>query len=202
MSRLHVVNLQEDRHTLTNWVLMAHTYASTKYVIMDWVNGLVVYWILCHFMTKWWLIIHLTLRNIFQWKFDNFFLQIFCRQNAYESVLRMKCPPFCSSHGPHARYVNLRVAHAPGIPVTFSPPPRVSDPDMHHGTCVTHVPWCISGSLTSGWLWCQWRGKRSRHSRCMRNLQFYVSGKRPITFLLCHSCSFNVSHYFTIWCVI
>ena len=25
-----------------------------------------------------------------------------------------------------------------------------SDPGMHHGTCVTHVPWCISGSLTSG----------------------------------------------------
>ena len=24
----------------------------------------------------------------------------------------------------------------------------VSDPGMHHGTCVTHVPWCISGSLT------------------------------------------------------
>ena len=22
----------------------------------------------------------------------------------------------------------------------------VSDPDMHHGTCVTHVPWCMSGS--------------------------------------------------------
>ena len=31
-------------------------------------------------------------------------------------------------------------AHAPGIPGAFSPPPRVSDPDMHHGTCVTHVP--------------------------------------------------------------
>ena len=26
----------------------------------------------------------------------------------------------------------------------------VSDPDMHHGTCVTHVPWCMSGSLTCG----------------------------------------------------
>ena len=26
----------------------------------------------------------------------------------------------------------------------------VSDPDMHHGTCVTHVPWCMSGSLTRG----------------------------------------------------
>ena len=28
--------------------------------------------------------------------------------------------------------------------------PLVSDPDMHHGTCVTHVPWCISGSLNRG----------------------------------------------------
>ena len=26
----------------------------------------------------------------------------------------------------------------------------VSDPDMHHGTCVTHVQWCMSGSLTHG----------------------------------------------------
>ena len=24
----------------------------------------------------------------------------------------------------------------------------VSDPGRHHGTCVTHVPWCMSGSLT------------------------------------------------------
>ena len=28
--------------------------------------------------------------------------------------------------------------------------PLVSDPDMHHGTCVTHVPWCLSGSLNCG----------------------------------------------------
>ena len=26
----------------------------------------------------------------------------------------------------------------------------VSYPGMHHGTCVTHVPWCMSGSLTYG----------------------------------------------------
>ena len=26
----------------------------------------------------------------------------------------------------------------------------VSDPGMHHGTCVAHVPWCMSGSLTRG----------------------------------------------------
>ena len=28
--------------------------------------------------------------------------------------------------------------------------PLVSDPGMHHGTCVTHVPWCMSGLLTRG----------------------------------------------------
>ena len=27
---------------------------------------------------------------------------------------------------------------------------QVSDPGMHHGTCMTHVPWCMSGSLTRG----------------------------------------------------
>ena len=26
----------------------------------------------------------------------------------------------------------------------------VSDPGVHHGTCVTHVPWCMSGLLTLG----------------------------------------------------
>ena len=28
--------------------------------------------------------------------------------------------------------------------------PPVSDPGMHHGTCVTHVLWCMSRSLTRG----------------------------------------------------
>ena len=52
--------------------------------------------------------------------------------------------------------------------------PLVSNPGKHHGTCVTHVPWCMSGSLTRG------GGKRSRHSRSMRNPQFCVSGKRSM----------------------
>ena len=34
--------------------------------------------------------------------------------------------------------------------------------------------------LTSGFLWSLWWGKGSRHSRRMRNQQFYVSGKRPM----------------------
>ena len=28
--------------------------------------------------------------------------------------------------------------------------PPVSDPSMHHDTCVTHVPWCMSRSLIRG----------------------------------------------------
>ena len=83
-------------------------------------------------------------------------------------------------HGHRARYIKLLVARAPGMPGTFFPSLRVSDRDMHHDTCVTHVPWCMPRSLTSGFLLSRWRGKRSRHSRRMRNPQFYVSGKRPM----------------------
>ena len=89
-----------------------------------------------------------------------------------------------SGNGPLDRYAKLRVSHASGIPGTFSPPPQISDPGMHHDACVTHVPWCMPESLISGFLWSRWRGKRSRHSRCMRNPQFYVSGKRPMAWHL------------------
>ena len=76
----------------------------------------------------------------------------------------------------------------------FFPPPLASDPDMHHGTYVTHVPWCMPGSLTSGFLWSRWRGKRSRHSQRMRNPESYVSGKRPMNFatvVLCLGLDFT-----------
>ena len=62
----------------------------------------------------------------------------------------------------------------------FFPPPRVINPDMYHGTYVTQESWCMPGSLTSGFLWSRWWGERSRHSRRMRNPQFYVSGKRTM----------------------
>ena len=57
--------------------------------------------------------------------------------------------------GALTRYPRLLVARAPGMPGTFSPPPTskktlVSDPGIHHGTCATHLPWCMSGSLTRG----------------------------------------------------
>ena len=51
--------------------------------------------------------------------------------------------------------------------------PLVSDPGMHHARSVMHI------GVANTW----WRGKRSRHSRRIRNPQFYVSGKRPIVWL-------------------
>ena len=86
-------------------------------------------------------------------------------------------------HGSLIRYVKLRVTHAPGMSVTFSPSPQVSDHDMHHGTCVTHVLWCMPGSLTSGFLW--WRensGEKNIPGACATRF-FFVSGKRPIPFM-------------------
>ena len=57
--------------------------------------------------------------------------------------------------------------------------------------CGLVIPTCISprvsgmpGSLTNGFIRSRWRGKRSRHSRCMRNPQFYVSGKRPMILVI------------------
>ena len=89
-------------------------------------------------------------------------------------------PDFSCINGSLARYIKLWVAHGPGMPGTFSPPLPISNPDMHYSTCVTHVSWCMLGSLTSGFLCSQWRGKYSLHSWCMRNLQFHASGKRPM----------------------
>ena len=70
-----------------------------------------------------------------------------CRRNMSSEIITT-----WASH----RYVKLRVAHAPGMPGMFFPPPRVSNLDMHHGTCVTHVPWGMPRSLNSGFLWSRW----------------------------------------------
>ena len=70
-----------------------------------------------------------------------------------------------TNHGPLSRYVKSRVAHAPGMPRTFSRyrlqrKPLVSDPSMRDARAVMQV----------GIAYLQWRGKRSRHSRRMRTL--------------------------------
>ena len=101
------------------------------------------------------------------------------RLNVLRAINRMIAPlpvnqEWSEEYGPFVRYVKLWVAHAPEMPERFSPPPRVSDPYIHRGTCVTHLPWCMSGSLASG----RWRENRSLHSWRMHNPKFYVSGKK------------------------
>ena len=71
------------------------------------------------------------------------------------------------------------------------PTPRVSEHDMHHGRCVTHVPGCMPGSLT----WSRRRGKRSRYSRRMHNPQLSVSGKGPCAIRRCEPSVLLV------WCI-
>ena len=91
--------------------------------------------------------------NIFKYTLRKHGFVLFCFSLKYHwhvflvvSLIIIQCR-FGHSLGPLSRYVKLRVAHVPGMLGKFSPPPRVSDPDMHHGTCVTHVPWCMPGSL-------------------------------------------------------
>ena len=62
----------------------------------------------------------------------------------------------------------------------FFPPPWVNDPDMHHGTYVMHVPWCMPGSLTHGFLWNRWRENVPGIPGAWPTCDFTLSGKRPI----------------------
>ena len=91
------------------------------------------------------------------------------------------CHLFGTCHGPLARYVKLRVRMRRECRERFPRHRRWAIP-----TCITARAWrtcrdacrdrqlSVSFEIGGG-------GKRSRHSRRMRNLQFYVSGKRSIT---------------------
>ena len=73
------------------------------------------------------------------------------------------------------------VAHGPGMPGTFSPPPASMENaslwSRHTSRHVRYARAVMHAGISILW----GRGKRSRHSRRMRNPKFYVSGKRPIT---------------------
>ena len=100
---------------------------------------------------------------------------------------RSLCP-----HGPLTRYAKSRVAHNRECRGRFP---------LHHGlaipTCITARAWCTCrdtpATLISGFLWSRWRGKRSRHSRRMRNPQFCVSGKSPIVDCCCRCCTDKIN---------
>ena len=81
------------------------------------------------------------------------------------------------NNGPLTRNVKLRVVHVPGMAGTFSAPPQVSDPDMHHGTCGTHVLWCMPESLTGAFLWSRQENVPIIPGACAtRNFTYLVRG--------------------------
>ena len=83
-------------------------------------------------------------------------------------------------HGPLIRYVKLRVAHAPGMPGTFYPPPTLKETTskryQHVWRHVRPTHAMVHVGIASLW----WRGKRSQLSRRVGNPKFYASGKRPM----------------------
>ena len=76
----------------------------------------------------------------------------------------------------HAQWV----AHAPGMPGTFSLPPTsketASERSRHASRHVRHACAVMHVGIAKP----RWCGKRSRHFRCMQNPHFYLSCKRPI----------------------
>ena len=81
-------------------------------------------------------------------------------ENIYVTAAR--CNRVCHSgghyYGPLIRYVKLPVRMRWEYRERFPCHRWLSDPDMQHGTCVTHVPWRMPGSLTSSFLWSRRRG--------------------------------------------
>ena len=74
----------------------------------------------------------------------------------------------------------MRVAHAPGMPGTFSPPPTSKELASYRSRHASRHVRGARAVMHVGIDNPRWRGKRSRHSRRMRNPKFCVSGKRPM----------------------
>ena len=73
-------------------------------------------------------------------------------QNQVARQDRLECLARWCSHGPLTRYVKLQICREcqERFPLDRQKKSLVSDPGMHHGTCLTPVSWCMPGSLTRG----------------------------------------------------
>ena len=94
---------------------------------------------------------------------------------------------YCSwLNGPLDRYVNCKLRMRRECRERFphhrlQMKPLVSDPSMHHGMCVTHVPWCMSGSLAN----VDWENVPGIPGACAtHNFTYLARGLLVLT--LCH----------------
>ena len=106
---------------------------------------------------------------------------------------------FCTEanerHGPLARYVKLRVAHAPGMPGTFSPAADFKENRL------LAIPACITARA---WRTCRDACRDRLHAVTGKTFpafpahahpQFYVSGKRHGGACICISVLSELSHH-------
>ena len=106
---------------------------------------------------------------------------ILVRQHLYiESGPRSSSYRLPRCHGPLTRYVKLQVAHAPGMPGTFSPAADFKENRL------LAIPACITARA---WRTCRDACRDRLHAVTGKTFpafpahahpQFYVSGKRPI----------------------
>ena len=78
----------------------------------------------------------------------------------------------------------LRIVRAPGMPRTFSLPPTSKETTSKRSRHASRHVRDARAVMHVGIANPRWREKRSKHSRRMRNPQFYVSGKRPMPTVL------------------
>ena len=124
------------------------------------------------------------------------------------SIISQSSFPLCKNYGPRTVPISCRCqqhrsdynpvlwasyqirkiagcACARNVGIVFPHPrfqrkPLVSDPDMHHGTCVTHVPDACRDRLPAV------TGKTFPAFPAHAHLQFCVSGKRPMAQYVWH----------------
>ena len=83
-------------------------------------------------------------------------------------------------HGPLTRYVKLQVAHAPGMPGTFFPPPPISkETDSWRSRHASRHVRDARAVMHVGIAYLRWQGKRSRHSRRMHTRNFAYLARGP-----------------------
>ena len=85
-------------------------------------------------------------------------------------------------YGPLTRYKKLQVAHAPGMPGTFSPPPISKETTSQRSRHASRHVRQARAVMHVGIAYLRWRGKRSRHSRRMRTRNFAYLARGP-----CHN---------------
>ena len=117
--------------SFVNWFLAFWKILTQKHLY-----HLIFPWILTYIFHK-----HLSKTLCCSSVFANLCVEVFCFDGVAWASYQIRKFAGCACAGNAGNVFPCR---------RFQRKPLVSDPGMHHGTCVTHVPWCMSGSLTCG----------------------------------------------------